>query len=318
MATIYRARDAQLDRDVAVKLLRPEFGQDPDFLARFRDEARAAASLNHPNIVSVFDFGEGDVRAVSRHGDRRGRGPRVDPARQRAARPAPGRARVGRGRRRPSRPRTSAGIVHRDVKPVEHPRRPRRADQGRRLRDRARAQRGAADAARHDDGLGPLLQPGAGARRARDRRLGHLRAGHRPVRDADRAAAVLRRRRRGRRARAPDHHAAPPVRAPPGRPARARRDRDQGDVARPGCPVRVGRRDGERARGLPDRRGRQHQGRAGRRRRCRSRGDRRCRDRAGPTRPPRSRIRPTPTRAPVRPRLDDERHAAAAARIRGG
>ena len=46
MATIYRARDAQLDRDVAVKLLRPEFGQDPDFLARFRDEARAAASTS--------------------------------------------------------------------------------------------------------------------------------------------------------------------------------------------------------------------------------------------------------------------------------
>ncbi len=58
MATIYRARDAQLERDVAVKLLRPEFGQDPDFLARFRDEARAAASLSHPNIVAVFDFGE--------------------------------------------------------------------------------------------------------------------------------------------------------------------------------------------------------------------------------------------------------------------
>ena len=58
MATIYRARDAQLERDVAVKLLRPEFGQDPDFLARFRDEARAAASLSHPNIVPVFDFGE--------------------------------------------------------------------------------------------------------------------------------------------------------------------------------------------------------------------------------------------------------------------
>jgi len=58
MATIYRARDAQLERDVAVKLLRPEFGTDPDFLARFRDEARAAASLNHPNITAVFDFGE--------------------------------------------------------------------------------------------------------------------------------------------------------------------------------------------------------------------------------------------------------------------
>ncbi len=58
MATIYRARDAQLDRDVAVKLLRADLGRDPDFLARFRDEARAAASLNHPNIVAVFDFGE--------------------------------------------------------------------------------------------------------------------------------------------------------------------------------------------------------------------------------------------------------------------
>ena len=58
MATIYRARDAQLERDVAVKLMRPEYGKDPDFLARFRDEARAAASLNHPNITAVFDFGE--------------------------------------------------------------------------------------------------------------------------------------------------------------------------------------------------------------------------------------------------------------------
>ena len=50
MATIYRARDAKLERDVAVKLLRPEYGQDPDFLARFGDEARAVASLSHPNI----------------------------------------------------------------------------------------------------------------------------------------------------------------------------------------------------------------------------------------------------------------------------
>ena len=58
MATIYRARDSQLQRDVAVKLLRPEYGRDPDFLARFRQEARAAGSLNHPSIVSVFDFGQ--------------------------------------------------------------------------------------------------------------------------------------------------------------------------------------------------------------------------------------------------------------------
>ncbi len=58
MATIFRGHDAQLGRDVAVKLLRSEFGRDPDFLGRFREEARAAASLSHPNIVAVHDFGQ--------------------------------------------------------------------------------------------------------------------------------------------------------------------------------------------------------------------------------------------------------------------
>jgi serine/threonine-protein kinase len=57
MATIYRARDRQLERDVAVKLLRPEYGNDPDFVARFRQEAQSAASLNHPSVVAVHDFG---------------------------------------------------------------------------------------------------------------------------------------------------------------------------------------------------------------------------------------------------------------------
>src|SRR2546423_732881 len=57
MATIYRAGDTELERDVAVKLLRPEYERDPDFGTRFRQEARSAASLNHPNIVSVYDFG---------------------------------------------------------------------------------------------------------------------------------------------------------------------------------------------------------------------------------------------------------------------
>jgi beta-lactam-binding protein with PASTA domain/tRNA A-37 threonylcarbamoyl transferase component Bud32 len=61
MATIYRARDNQLERDVAVKVLRPEYGADPDFNERFRHEAQSAASLNHPNVVSVFDYGTGEV-----------------------------------------------------------------------------------------------------------------------------------------------------------------------------------------------------------------------------------------------------------------
>src|SRR5438046_2900563 len=45
-------------RDVAVKLLRPEYGRDPDFLARFRQEAQSVAQLNHPNIVGVYDYGQ--------------------------------------------------------------------------------------------------------------------------------------------------------------------------------------------------------------------------------------------------------------------
>ncbi|HVB28046.1 MAG TPA: protein kinase [Mycobacteriales bacterium] len=57
MATIYRAHDNQLDRDVAVKLLRPQYGRDAGFIARFRQEAQSAASLNHPNVVNVYDYG---------------------------------------------------------------------------------------------------------------------------------------------------------------------------------------------------------------------------------------------------------------------
>ncbi|MEY9877017.1 serine/threonine protein kinase [Streptacidiphilus sp. MAP12-33] len=59
MAEVYRARDLRLDRAVAVKVLRPELAADPVQRVRFGREARAAASLNHPGIVAVFDSGEG-------------------------------------------------------------------------------------------------------------------------------------------------------------------------------------------------------------------------------------------------------------------
>jgi beta-lactam-binding protein with PASTA domain/tRNA A-37 threonylcarbamoyl transferase component Bud32 len=61
MATIYRARDSQLERDVAVKVLRAEYGRDPDFSSRFRQEAQAAGSLNHPNVVAVYDYGQDEA-----------------------------------------------------------------------------------------------------------------------------------------------------------------------------------------------------------------------------------------------------------------
>ena len=58
MAEVYVAEDQLLNRTVAVKILFPELAHDEAFVERFRREARAAASLNHHNIVSVYDFGE--------------------------------------------------------------------------------------------------------------------------------------------------------------------------------------------------------------------------------------------------------------------
>src|SRR5215216_2735209 len=60
MADVYCAQDLQLGRQVALKLLYRRFAQDPEFVERFRREASAAAGLQHPNVVSVFDRGEYD------------------------------------------------------------------------------------------------------------------------------------------------------------------------------------------------------------------------------------------------------------------
>ena len=57
MADVYLARDILLDRLVAIKVLFPEYATDPAFVERFRREAQSAANLNHPNIVSVYDWG---------------------------------------------------------------------------------------------------------------------------------------------------------------------------------------------------------------------------------------------------------------------
>jgi tRNA A-37 threonylcarbamoyl transferase component Bud32 len=58
MGAVYKARQPRLDRFVALKILAPEKQNDPQFAERFEREARVLAKLNHPNIVSVFDFGE--------------------------------------------------------------------------------------------------------------------------------------------------------------------------------------------------------------------------------------------------------------------
>ena len=117
MAEVWRARDVLLDRDVAVKILFPENASDPNFVERFRREAQSAAGLNHPNIVSVYDWGQhgstyfmameyvpGNTLAqlIRRHG-------RIaaEPAARLAAQVADALAFAHRN-----------GVVHRDVKPA--------------------------------------------------------------------------------------------------------------------------------------------------------------------------------------------------------
>jgi eukaryotic-like serine/threonine-protein kinase len=62
MSSVFRARDTQLDRRVAIKILLEHYGDDPEYVERFRREARAVARLSHPNIVTVIDRGEDDGR----------------------------------------------------------------------------------------------------------------------------------------------------------------------------------------------------------------------------------------------------------------
>src|SRR5262245_34742486 len=65
MGEVYRARDAKLDREVAVKVLPERVASDPETLARFEREAKAVAALSHPNILSIFDFGSHDGTAFA-------------------------------------------------------------------------------------------------------------------------------------------------------------------------------------------------------------------------------------------------------------
>jgi len=60
MATVYVALDQRLDREVALKVMRPDLARDETFVGRFRREARSAAKLSHPNVVAVYDQGEDD------------------------------------------------------------------------------------------------------------------------------------------------------------------------------------------------------------------------------------------------------------------
>ena len=61
MAEVWRAHDPSIDRVLAIKLLKPEYRRNPEYVTRFLREAKAAGALAHPNIVTIYDVGEADA-----------------------------------------------------------------------------------------------------------------------------------------------------------------------------------------------------------------------------------------------------------------
>src|SRR5699024_12174626 len=61
MATVYRAVDGRLDREVALKILQPSMAEDPAVITKFATEAKNTAKINHPNVINVYDQGVGSA-----------------------------------------------------------------------------------------------------------------------------------------------------------------------------------------------------------------------------------------------------------------
>ncbi len=221
MATVYRARDRELRRDVAIKVLFPHLARRDEIVRRFHREARAAAGLDHPNILRIYDVG-GARRRAAVHRD--GADPRAVAARRdRAARRGADRDR--RVSRRAARRRVDRRARGRDHPPRhqagERPDRVRRPRVARRLRRRAARDRG--DLARDPDRSAArhpgVHEPGAGDRRHRDLAQRSVFARRDAVSARDRRVALRRHRgegaeRRSRPARSSLRSGASPRSAP--------------------------------------------------------------------------------------------------------
>jgi serine/threonine protein kinase len=117
MGTVYKARDTQLDRFVALKLLRRDLGVEEDYNARLQQEARMAASVNHPYVIQVFDSGtdHGQFYVVMELVDH---GSLDDLMALRARLPEKQVLEIGMQVARGLRAAHRRGLIHRDVKPA--------------------------------------------------------------------------------------------------------------------------------------------------------------------------------------------------------
>jgi serine/threonine protein kinase/tetratricopeptide (TPR) repeat protein len=114
MGEVYRARDTRLARDVAIKVLPASVATDPERLRRFEEEARAAAALNHPNILAIYDIGSSGGLAFIVSELLEGRTLRDE---LQGRFPPPRAVRYARGIARGLAVAHDKGIVHRDLKP---------------------------------------------------------------------------------------------------------------------------------------------------------------------------------------------------------
>ena len=177
---VYAGIDRTLERTVAIKVLRPEFGQEPGFIDRFRAEAKSLAQLNHPNIATLYSL-HVDERALCMIMEL-----------------VPGRtleeiiADAGRLSERDSLAVIAqateglacahkGGIVHRDVKPANMMVTADGVAEDHRLRHRPHARREAAHPARPDRRHGGLHGAGANSRRHPRRAHRHLQPRHRAL-----------------------------------------------------------------------------------------------------------------------------------------
>ncbi len=189
MSSVYCAFDTLLERNVALKILHDQYGDDEEYVERFRREARSVAQLSHPNIVTVIDRGDEDGKQFIVfeliEGDNL-------------------KELVERGGPLPVRRALELGLeVGRALafahgQGLDPPRREaaeraaerRRPRQGDRLRDRPLARRRRPDGDGHRARHEPLHRARAGSRRAGRRPDGHLLVRRRPLRAAHRRAAV--------------------------------------------------------------------------------------------------------------------------------